>query len=223
MKRAMKPSRSRYVASLGQRWRWMAGSAKVTDKQPGSELLPPTTRAIGTDTHSFSNTCNVVCPAWGRPFTESIDWYQNHHLNHSFRGIILRKITVVMNWRATLTVANMSFFEGKVTLVVWEPVRHYLSVTAINFATTTNRLSSQYQTAKLCMAYIRCYHVKGHVQKVQNMYSKGGSLRLSPWKIRTKVFGYRAFSENCTFSLSDTFIAINRLDSYYQHHWIVIG
>ena len=134
MKRAMKPSRSRYVASLGQRWRWMAGSAKVTDKQPGSELLPPTTRAIGTDTHSFSNTCNVVCPAWGRPFTESIDWYQNHHLNHSFRGIILRKITVVMNWRATLTVANMSFFEGKVTLVVWEPVRHYLSVTAINFA-----------------------------------------------------------------------------------------
>ena len=130
----MKPSRSRYVASLGQRWRWMAGSAKVTDKQPGSELLPPTTRAIRTDTHSFSNTCNVVCPAWGRPFTENIDWYQNHHLNHSFRGIILRKITLVMNWRATLTVANMSFFEGKVTLVVWEPVRHYLSVTAINFA-----------------------------------------------------------------------------------------
>ena len=34
------------------------------------------------------------------------------------RGIILRKITVVMNWLATLTVANMSFFEGKVTLVV---------------------------------------------------------------------------------------------------------
>ena len=113
IKRAMKPSRSRYVASLGQRWRWMAGSAKVTDKQPGSELLPPTTRAIGTDTHSFSNTCNVVCPAWGRPFTESIDWYKNHHLNHSFRGIVLRKITVVINWRATLNVANMSFFWGK--------------------------------------------------------------------------------------------------------------
>ena len=84
IKRAMKPSRSRYVASLGQRWRWMAGSAKVTDKQPGSELLPPTTPAIRTDTHSFRNTCNVVCPVWGRPFTESIDWYQNHHLNHSF-------------------------------------------------------------------------------------------------------------------------------------------